>query len=144
MTIHLASDHAGFEHKESLKAYLLEQGVAVIDHGAPIFDENDDYPDFIAPAALAVAQDQDSMGIVFGGSGQGEAMVANRLNGVRAAVYYGGPDDILTLSREHNAANILSIGTRFVSLEEAVRAAKLWLKTAFSGDERHERRLNKF
>lgn len=144
MTIHLAGDHAGFAHKEALKAFLQEQGIDVVDHGAPTLQEGDDYPDYIAPAALAVAQDQDSMGVIFGHSGQGEAMVANRLNGVRAAVYYGGPADILTLSREHNAANILSIGAHFVSVDDTIAAVRLWLETAFSNGERHVRRLNKF
>jgi ribose 5-phosphate isomerase B len=144
MTIHLASDHAGFLHKEAVKEYLAAQGITVIDHGATALVEDDDYPDYIVPAAVAVAQDQESMGIVFGGSGQGEAMAANRINGVRAVVYYGGPVDIIRLSREHNAANILSIGARFLSPDEAIAAVNYWLETAFSNDERHVRRLNKF
>jgi ribose 5-phosphate isomerase B len=144
MTIHLGSDHAGYGHKEAVKAYLLEQGLEVVDHGATEYEEGDDYPDFIAPAALAVAQDPESYGIIFGYSGQGEAMVANRLNGVRAAVYYGAATEILTLSREHNAANVLSIGSNFISIDETIEAVKMWLETPFSGDERHVRRLNKF
>lgn len=144
MKIHLATDHAGYELKEAVKEYLQEQGLEVVDHGAPSYEEGDDYPDYIAPAAVAVSQDQDSMGIIFGHSGEGEAMVANRLNGVRAAVYYGASADVLTLSREHNAANILSIGAAFVSVEDAIEAVRLWLETPFSGDERHIRRLNKF
>lgn len=144
MTIHLATDHAGFLHKETVKAYLELQGIDVVDHGAQTLEEDDDYPDYVALAAVAVAQDQESMGIVFGYSGEGEAMVANRINGVRAAVYYGGPSHILTLSREHNAANILSIGAHFISEEDALAAVKLWLETPFSNDERHVRRLNKF
>lgn len=144
MIIHLASDHAGFTHKEALKAYLTEQGLEVVDHGALELVSDDDYPDFVVPAAVAVAKDQDSMAIVFGGSGEGEAMAANRINGVRATVYYGGPADILTLSREHNAANMLSIGARFVSIEDTIEAVRVWLETPFSNDERHVRRLNKF
>lgn len=144
MKIHLATDHAGFAHKEALKEYLLEQGLEVVDHGAAELDETDDYPDYVAPLALAVAQDPDSMGIIFGYSGEGEAMVANRLNGVRAAVYYGASDEILTLSREHNAANILSIGAGFVSIQDMLVAVRLWLETPFSNEERHVRRLNKF
>jgi ribose 5-phosphate isomerase B len=144
MKIHLATDHAGFAHKEAVKAFLTEQGIEVVDHGASSFEEGDDYPDYVAPAAVAVAQDQDSMGIIFGHSGEGEAMVANRLNGVRAVVYYGGAADILTLSREHNAANVLSIGTGFIAIEDTLEAVKLWLETPFSNEERHVRRLNKF
>ncbi len=144
MTIHLATDHAGFVHKEAVKLFLLEQGLEVVDHGALTHTPGDDYPDFIAPAAAAIALDQDSMGIVFGHSGQGEAMVANRLNGVRAIVYYGGPAEILTLSRQHNAANMLSIGAHFITVEDTIDAVRLWLETSFSNDERHVKRLNKF
>jgi len=144
MIIHLATDHAGFLHKEAVKQFLIEQGLEVVDHGATQLEPEDDYPDYIALAAVAVSLDQESMGIVFGHSGEGEAMVANRINGVRAAVYYGGPGDILTLTREHNAANMLSIGTHFVSIEDTLQVVKLWLETPFSGDERHVRRLNKF
>lgn len=144
MTIHLAADHAGYLHKEALKQYLETVGLEVVDHGAMSLDDADDYPDVVVPAAVALAKDQESMAVVFGGSGQGEAMAANRINGVRAVVYYGGPADILTLSREHNAANMLSIGARFVSIEDTIEAVRLWLETPFSNDERHVRRLNKF
>lgn len=144
MTIHLATDHAGFLHKEALKEFLLAQNITVTDHGAALLDESDDYPDFIVSAAHAVAQDNESAGIVFGGSGQGEAMAANRIPGVRAAVYYGGPMEILTLMREHNNANILSIGARFVSIEDMLQAVTLWLETPFSNGENHVRRLGKF
>jgi len=144
MIIHLATDHAGFQHKEAVKAYLESEELEVVDHGALELDERDDYPDYIAPAAVAVAEDQDSYGIFFGYSGEGEAMVANRIGGVRATVYYGGDNEILILSREHNAANVLSIGANFVSVEEAIDAVKLWLQTPFSNEERHVRRLSKF
>ncbi len=144
MKIHLATDHAGYEHKETLKAHLLEQGHEVVDHGALSIDENDDYPDFVTPCAHAVAADTNAFGIVFGGSGQGEAMCANRIRGVRAVVYYGGPTDILTYSREHNNANILSLGARFIPMEEVAIHADMWLQTGFSGADRHTRRLNKF
>ncbi len=145
MTVHLATDHTGVSHKEALKAYLLEQGVEVVDHGANEVVEGDDYPDYVIPCAQAVAADPDnSMGVIFGGSGQGEAMCANRAPGVRCALYYGGPTDILTLSREHNGANMLSLGARFLSKDEAIEAVMLWLGTAFSNDERHVRRLSKF
>jgi len=145
MKIHLATDHAGFVHKEALKQYLTEQGIEVIDHGAAELIEGDDYPDYVTSCAQAVAADPDnSMGVIFGGSGEGEAMCANRIPGIRATVYYGGPTDILTLAREHNASNILSIGARFVSSQDAVEAVTLWLATPFSNDERHLQRLNKF
>lgn len=144
MKIHLATDHAGFNHKELLKAHLLEQGHEVVDHGNSILEEGDDYPDFVIPCAQAVAGDTESMSIVFGGSGEGEAMCANRIKGVRAVVYYGGSTDILVFSRQHNNANILSIGARFISPEEIISAVELWMNTPFSGDERHVRRLSKF
>ncbi|HIP50334.1 MAG TPA: ribose 5-phosphate isomerase B [Candidatus Pacebacteria bacterium] len=144
MKIYLGTDHAGYDLKEKLKQFLVEDlGHDVTDFGAESFDEGDDYPDFIVPVARAVATDDGSFGIVFGGSGQGEAMSANREHGVRAVVYYGGPTEIITLSREHNNANILSIGARFISLEEAKNVVKLWLGTEFSGNERHQRRINK-
>lgn len=143
MTIHLATDHAGFEDKEILKTYLSEKGYNVVDHGVYTFDPEDDYPDFIYPCAKAVSLDPESKGIIFGGSGQGEAMVANKVSGIRAVVYYGGNEEIVTLSREHNDANMLSLAGRFLSSEEVVRVSELWLTTALSGDERHVRRIAK-
>ena len=143
MTIHLASDHAGFEDKEVLKTYLTEKGYDVADHGVYALDPDDDYPDFIYPCAKAVSLEPQSKGIIFGGSGQGEAIVANKLTGIRAVVYYGGNEEIITLSREHNDANMLSLAGRFLSSEEVVRVSELWLTTAFSGDERHVRRIEK-
>ncbi len=145
MTIFIASDHAGFKLKEELKKYLAELGHQVKDFGNSVYDENDDYPDFILPLAEEIAKDpENSRGIVLGGSGQGEAMAANRISGCRAVVYYGGSDKIITLSREHNNANILSLGARFLSEDEAKAAVKLWLETPFSGEERHARRIKKF
>lgn len=144
MKIHLATDHAGFAHKEILKAHLLEGNHEVIDHGNTKLDENDDYPDYVTDFAKAVASDVESRGIVFGGSGEGEAMCANRIVGARAVVYYGGNKDILTFSRQHNNANILSLGARFMSEEEACEAVDFWLGVEFSHDERHIRRLSKF
>lgn len=142
--LYLASDHAGFELKEKLKAHLQELGLAIKDCGAFSLDAADDYPDFVALAAQAVSEDpQNARAIILGGSGQGEAMVANRFRGVRAAVYYGGNEKIITLSREHNDANALSLGARFLSEDEAKRAVKLWLDTKFSGEERHTRRIGK-
>ena len=144
MNIHIATDHAGFDLKEHLKSYLIELGHEVVDHGAHEFNEKDDYPDFISPAAYAVVEDPNSRGIILGGSGQGEAMCANRFKGVRATAYYGGNLEIVKVSREHNDANILSLGARFVSEDEAKNAVKIFLETEFSKDERHARRLSKF
>lgn len=144
MKIFFASDHAGFKLKEVLKEYLAGLSYEIKDFGAFAYDENDDYPDFIRQVAEAVANDPErSRGIILGASGQGEAMVANRFKNVRAAVYYGGPTDIIKLSRDHNDANILSLGARFLSEKEAKNAVKLWLETKFSGEERHKRRIRK-
>ena len=146
--IYLGSDHAGFELKGKVKAFLESAGYETADLGAFHNDASDDYPDFILPVANSVAADLikgvESKGIVFGGSGEGEAMAANRVDGVRAAEYYGGPLEIVKLSREHNNANVLSLGARFVSEEEALAAVKLWLETPFSDDDRHIRRIMKF
>lgn len=144
MTIHLATDHAGFMHKESVKKFLTDQGMVVIDHGATVLHEDDDYPDFVIPCAQAVALDAESVGIIFGFSGQGEAMAANRIKGIRSVVYYGGTVKILTLSREHNNANVLSLGAHFITQDEAIHAVALWLHTTFGNEERHVRRLAKF
>lgn len=143
MKIFLGADHAGFELKEKVKVFLRGLGHEVADEGAFKFDPADDYPDFVEIVAKMVASDPESRGIVFGGSGQGEAMCANRFKRVRAAVYYGGRDEVIKLSREHNNANILSIGARFVEEERAKEMIKLWLETSFSGDDRHIRRITK-
>lgn len=148
MVIYLGSDHAGFDLKEAVKKFLQNEKYETADLGAFKNDKDDDYPDFILPVAHAVAHDamggKDSRGIIFGGSGQGEAMAANRVDGVRAAEYYGGDLKIVELSRLHNNANVLSIGARFVSEKAACEAIMLWLKTPFSKDRRHERRIMKF
>ena len=144
MKIYLATDHAGFGLKEKLKTFLRGEGHQVEDCGAFAYSPDDDYPDFIRLAAVAVSADpRGCRAIILGGSGQGEAIAANRFRGVRAAVYYGGRPEIVKLSREHNDANVLSFGARFVSEEEAFRAAREWLATPFSGDERHRRRIEK-
>lgn len=143
MKIYIAADHAGFELKNQLVDFLIARGDDVEDCGAMMLDANDDYPDFVRDCAQKVANDRDVRGIVIGGSGQGEAIVANREPGIRAAVYYGGPLDIIKLSREHNNANILSFGARFMTQAEAETALALWLATPFSGDERHVRRIAK-
>ena len=143
MRIFIGSDHAGFELKQKLILFVESLGHEVIDKGAFTLEEHDDYPDFIIPVAKEVAKDPSSRGIILGGSGQGEAIAANRVKGARTAVFYGGPLDIVELSREHNDANILSLGARFVSEGEAQTAVQLWLETEFSGDERHTRRIKK-
>ena len=143
MKIFIGTDHAGFEIKESLVAFLKAQGHEVEDMGAHSFEPLDDYPDFIRPVAKAVARNTESRGIILGGSGQGEAMCANRVRGARAAVYYGGAIDIAILSREHNDANILSLGARFVDEDEAKEVVRVWLETPFGGEEKHARRISK-
>lgn len=142
MRIIFAADHAGFELKETLKAYVRDElNFEIEDVGAPSLDVEDDFPVYIARAAEMVARDPEgTRGIVLGGSGQGEAMCANRFLGVRAAVYYGGPLDIVKLSREHNDANVLSLGARFVALENAKEAVALWLLTAPAADPKYARR----
>lgn len=143
MKIVLATDHAGFHHKEALKRHLMEQGYDVQDFGTD-GEASCDYPDFIFPAARAVAADPENIrGIIFGGSGQGEAMTANRVKGVRATVYYGGNPEIIELSRTHNNANILSIGARFVSEDEMKQVVDRWLQLEFPPEERHMRRIAK-
>lgn len=142
MKIHLATDHAGLDLKNSIREYLINQGYDVKDHGAYEYDALDDYPDFIIPCAKAVSKDLNSRGIIFGGSGQGEAMAANRIRGVRAAVFYNGPDEIIQLSRLHNNANILSIGARFMIESEIHRTIEIWLKEPFEGG-RHVKRIEK-
>lgn len=155
MTIYLASDHAGFHLKETLKSYLHDLGHRVEDCGAFEENEDDDYPDYILPCARHVASDEGSFGIIIGASGQGEAMAANRISGVRAAVYYGSPPasqidaggaslTMLESVRSHNDANVLSLGARFITEEEAKEAVLQFLSTSFSGGERHIRRKAKF
>ncbi|MEK7209153.1 MAG: RpiB/LacA/LacB family sugar-phosphate isomerase [Patescibacteria group bacterium] len=143
MKIFLGADHAGFELKEKIKVFLRESGYQVADEGAFELNPNDDYPDFIEIVAKMVASDPDSRGIIFGGSGQGEAACANRFKHVRATVWYGGTEEILKLSRAHNNANILSMAARLVDEAAAKRAIKLWLETPFSGEDRHIRRIAK-
>ena len=156
MKIYFATDHAGYEYKEILLPYVRDDlGYEVEDCGAHTFDPYDDYPDFVYNAAWKVGEDpQHSKAIILGGSGQGEAIVANRITGVRAVVYYGAPTkeqvdtagehiDMIDSTRLHNDANILSLGARFVSIEEAKEVVKRWLQTTFEKDERHVRRIKK-
>lgn len=143
-TVHVATDHAGFALKEAVVRWLTEAGYAVIDHGAAVFEGDDDFPDYINAAALAVSRSPEATrAVIFGGSGNGEAMMANRHPGVRAAVYYGARPEIVTLSREHNDANVLSIGARFVTEEEAKEVIHTWLTTKVLSDEKYTRRNRK-
>jgi ribose 5-phosphate isomerase B len=143
-TIHLATDHAGFALKQEILPWLKEKGIAIKDQGAFQFEALDDFPDFISLAALAVSQSPiNTAAVIFGGSGQGEAMLANRFNNVRTTVFYGGDLEIVKLGREHNDANILSIGARFVSADLAKEAIDLWLKTPVGQDEKYQRRNQK-
>ncbi len=159
MKIYLGTDHAGFELKNKIADFLRSEGHDVEDCGALEFDKNDDYPDLISKAAAKVSENPESFGIVFGGSGQGEAIVANKFKNVRCALFYGpmippvatditgttsdDPFEMLRLTREHNNSNMLSLGARFLSEEDAARAVKLFLDSRYSGDERHERRIEK-
>ncbi|MDE2031004.1 MAG: RpiB/LacA/LacB family sugar-phosphate isomerase [Patescibacteria group bacterium] len=143
MKVYIGTDHAGYELKEKLNIYLKDQGYDFEDIGAFEFEKDDDYPDFIKPVAHAVADDPRGMGIVIGGSGQGEAMCANRIDGIRAALYYGGNLDIIKASRNDNDANILSLGARFINEDEAKSAIKIFLETPFSNEPRHIRRIEK-
>jgi len=146
--IYLASDHAGFELKEKIEAFLRSSGYDVEDLGPHELDPDDDYPDLVYPAAKKAATTAGARAIIFGKSGQGEAMVANKVRGIRAVVYYGGPStgsglEIIELSRKHNNANVLSIAAGFVPEEEAKEVVEKWLNTEFSLEERHVRRIKK-
>ncbi|MDO8619290.1 MAG: RpiB/LacA/LacB family sugar-phosphate isomerase [Candidatus Daviesbacteria bacterium] len=160
MKVYLATDHTGFEIKNKAKDFLTKAGYEVEDCGAHELNPADDYPDLIGKAAEMVSKDPDnSMGIIFGGSGQGEAMVANKYKGVRCAVFYApvlpvqainiegtqstDPFEMLKLTREHNGANMLSIGIRFLKEEDILKAIELWLKSSPPTNERHMRRIDK-
>ncbi len=145
MKLFLATDHAGFELKNTVKEFLEQQTEhTVVDCGATHFDPEDDYPDFIAEAAKQVSvAPQECRAIIFGGSGQGEAMLANRFKHVRATVYYHHDLKMIELARQHNDSNVLSIGARFITPEEALEAIQLWLKTPPAGDEKYQRRVKK-
>ena len=144
MKIYLGSDHAGYELKEKIKTWLKEWGYEIEDVGAHELNPQDDYPDFIKPVAQAVSHNpNENKGIILGSSGQGEAIVANRRKGVRAVVLYSDNMDIVRLSREHNNANILSLGARFVEDEQVKKMLRVWIEHPFSEDERHIRRIKK-
>ncbi len=141
MKILLAADHAGFELKNQIKEFLISEGFEVEDMGAHTFNKEDDYPEIMVPLAMRILSDNNLKGIIFGKSGQGEAMIVNRFPGIRAIVYHGRNLEIIRLGREHNDSNILSIGAGFVEFEEAREAVRLWISTQFSNDERHIRRI---
>ena len=144
MKIYIASDHAGFDLKTHLISYLESGGFEMIDCGPKEKVAGDDYPDWISKVAIEVSKNpDDTKGIVIGYSGQGEAIVANKFKNIRAGVYYGGPAEIITLLREHNNSNVLSLSAKLLTPAEASKAVDLWLNTAFSNDPRHIRRIQK-
>jgi ribose 5-phosphate isomerase B len=159
MKIALATDHAGFEQLKELKGWLESEGHECRDFGPKAFDATDDYPDFMFPAAQAVASGECEAGVILGGSGQGEAMAANRVRGVRCTLFYSpataksaidaeghtsdDPYEILKLSRRHNHANVLSLSARFLSDDEIKQAVQTWLDTPYDEAERHARRVQK-
>lgn len=162
MKIAITTDHTGLDYEGAygqLKSYLESLGHKYVDYGPQNLDKDDDYPDFMFPAAKAVASGECEAGIILGGSGQGEAMAANRVKGARCTVFYGpavaktavdaegntseDPYEILRLSRQHNHANMLSLSARFLSFDEMKHAIQVWLDTPYSDAERHGRRVRK-
>jgi len=140
MRIHIAADHAGFELKEHLAEHLRAAGHDVVDHGAPAFDPLDDYPTVCIAAGEAVVDDPGSLGVVIGGSGNGEQIAANKVVGVRAALAWN--EDTARLARAHNDANVVAIGARQHSPDAAVVLVDTFVAEPFSGDERHQRRID--
>lgn len=143
MKIHLATDHAGYAHKNAVAEWLASEGFEIVDHGAFVYDAEDDFPDYIVRAARAISHDPQERGIIFGGSGQGEAMLANRFPAVRATVLYSDNEEIISLSRAHNDANVLSIGARFLSIDDTKKHIWNWLHAQRSDVERYNRRIEK-
>ena len=159
MKIYTASDHTGIELKKYVQTRLVEEGHEVLDCGAKEFNPSDDYPDLIKEAARNVSGNEGSIGIILGGSGQGEEMVANKFKNVRCALFYGpaipvapvdiagrtssDPFEIIRLTRQHNHANMLSLATRFLTKEDALNAVEIFIKTPYSFEERHIRRIEK-
>lgn len=159
MNIALATDHAGYQQITELQVYLESLGHTCVNFGPTSFDKEDDYPDFIRPAAKAVSQGKCERGIILGGSGQGEAIAANRFHGVRCGLFYGpavalgsvdisgrtshDPYEIVRLTRTHNDTNMLSLAARFVGIDEMKNVVKIWLDTAFDKESRHQRRHQK-
>ena len=139
MRVHLGCDHAGYELKNRLAEYLRTAGHDVVDHGAHEYDPLDDYPEFCFAAGQAVIDEPGSLGIVLGGSGNGEQIAANKVPGVRAALAWSVP--IAQLARQHNDANVVALGARMHATDEAFLIARAFLETPFSGDDRHSRRI---
>lgn len=155
--VYIAADHAGFELKSGLAVTLIADGHTVEDLGAHSFEPADDYPQYAAALAARIAAEPEARGFIIGGSGQGEAMAVNRVSGARAAVFYGARPAVaaieqegtqaadayepVRLARRHNDANVLSLGARFLSADEALEAVRIFLDTPFSGEERHARRV---
>lgn len=140
MRVHIGSDHAGLELKNHLVEVLTGDGHEVVDHGPGQFDPEDDYPTYCIPTAQGAVNDEGSLGIVIGGSGNGEQIAANKVTGVRAILAYN--EDTATLGRLHNNANVISIGARMLSIGEATALVRLFLATDFSGAPRHQRRID--
>ncbi|HVZ67094.1 MAG TPA: RpiB/LacA/LacB family sugar-phosphate isomerase [Patescibacteria group bacterium] len=159
MKIYIAADHTGLEIKDAIRQFLVNDNYDVEDCGAEKYNPDDDYPDFIGLAAENVSKNPGSFGIVIGGSGQGEQMAANKYPGIRCALFYtpavpidsidingtksSDPYEIVKLARIHNNANMLSFGSRFLKKEEAEEATKAFIQTEFSGEARHQRRIDK-
>jgi ribose 5-phosphate isomerase B len=141
MRLHIGSDHAGLELKNELLAHLVNNGHDVTDHGPYEYDALDDYPDFCIPAAQAVAKDPTSLGVVIGGSGNGEQISANKVKGIRAVLAWS--IETAKLGKEHNNANVVSIGGRMHSIDQCKEIIDAFIATPFSNDERHIRRINK-
>ncbi|GAA3371595.1 ribose-5-phosphate isomerase [Streptomyces sannanensis] len=139
MRVYLGSDHAGYELKNHLVEWLRAHGHEPVDCGPHIYDAQDDYPPFCLRAAEKTAADPDSLGIVIGGSGNGEQIAANKVKGVRAALAWS--EQTAALGREHNNANVVAVGARMHSRDEATTFVEIFLKTPYSGDERHTRRI---
>jgi ribose 5-phosphate isomerase B len=139
MRVHIGSDHAGLELKDHLVAELTADGHQVVDHGPHAYDAEDDYPIYCIPAAEAAVAEEGALGIVIGGSGNGEQIAANKVIGCRAALAY--TEETARLGREHNDANVISVGARMNTPEESVAMVRLFLATPFSGEERHARRI---
>ena len=139
MRVHLGSDHAGYELKAALVARLGQLGHEPVDHGPHSYDADDDYPPYVMAAAAATVADDGALGVVIGGSGNGEAIAANKVTGVRCALVW--TDETARLGRLHNDANVISLGARQYPVEDAIRFVELFLATDFTGEPRHERRL---
>lgn len=139
MRVHIGTDHAGFELKQHLLEWLRSHGYEPVDHGSAAYDPNDDYPSYCIACAQGVVSDPGSLGIVIGGSGNGEQMAANLVDGVRAALIWN--PEVARLAREHNNANVAALGARQHSFEDCENFVEIFLNTSFSGEERHQRRI---